>query len=633
MWSPRDPGHRTLAIRAAFCAALVAAGCASSRLEVPAMGPLLPYAARLELSPSVTTPVYQYTDDCGHIQEIRFGALLEETLTEATYRTFQAVITGTSKTKEPFPEIVVRVELVHQKLELKQDNVYDRVPAYLQLSALAKFYDASGKLLRESDIKVDRNERLLIRHEWKDCTYLIDSFLQDTAVEFASQYMQEARAAVGSGSRTAAAAPASGNAAAPAAPLAQKPGQPGSNQVLAPIVPPIASSASSLRFKATVLDENGNLVFEGGERIRVRVDLVNTGDQELQGVTASLSGTPVLLAQFPVSTLAVGRLQPGQSRSIEFVATLPQAVQSQKAEIQVTVSDPGAGTAPPPQTMALLIQPTGVKTDDVDQIPAVADGFHRPHTYLISIGIGSYRDQRISTRKFASLDAEMVSSYFQSLGGLPAANVRLLQDWKALRPDIDEALLDWLPPHMNKDAIVIVYFAGVAMVSSTGETFLVPYEGSAATTSRLYPLKDLEAGLARLRARQTVFIFDGLVSRLGPETKAKTTNPQWGAGGTSTIFLISPTGLGNGLEDERHRHGLFTYYLLRALRGDADTNRDGEVTIGEVIPFLSQKVAWAARARFNREQRVLIVPSLSPSDKAAELILTKLAALQGAEVR
>jgi caspase domain-containing protein len=296
------------------------------------------------------------------------------------------------------------------------------------------------------------------------------------------------------------------------------------------------------------------------------------------------------------------------------------------------VSDP-AGAAPPPQTIALSIQPTGVNTDDVDQIPAVADDFHRPHTYLISIGIGSYRDQHILTRKFAALDAEMVASYFRSLGGLSAANVRLLQDWKALRADIDETLLDWLPPHMNKDAIVIVYFSGVAMVSSTGDTYLVPYEGSASTTSRLYPLKDLEAGLARLKAKQTVFIFDGLVSRLGPETKSKATTPQWGAGGASTIYLISPSGLGNGLEDERHRHGLFTYYLLRALRGDADINRDGDITIGEVIPFVSQKVAWAARARFNREQRVLSVPSLRPSDKTAELILTKLASIQGAEVR
>ncbi len=628
MRRPRDLGYRSLAISATFCI-VVLAGC-TPRLELPPMGPLLPYTARLELSPSVTTPIFQYMDNCGHFQEIRIGSLLEQTITEATYRTFKAVTTETSKTKEPFPEITIRVELVHQKLEIIQDNVYDRVPAYLQLSALARFYDASGKVLRESDIKVDRNERLRIEPLAKDCNWIINPFIRDTAVEFASQYMQEARVAVGSGSPAAAATAPSGNLSPPGASLATKPTQPGPIQALPPPVSPVTSS---LRFKATVLDENSNLVFEGGERIRVRVDLVNSGEQELQGVTASLSGTPSLLAQFPISTLAVGRLQPGQSRSIEFVATVPHAIQGQKAEIQVTVSDPASGMSPPPQTMALSIQPTGVKTDDVDQIPAVADGFHRPHTYLVSIGIGAYRDQHISTRKFASVDAEMVASYFQSLGGLPAANVRLLQDWKALRPDIDEALLDWLPPHMNKDAIVIVYFAGVAMVSSTGDTFLVPYEGSASTTSRLYSLKDLEVGLARLKAKQTVFIFDGLVLRLGADAKAKAASPQWGSGGTSTIHLISPSGLGNGLEDERHRHGLFTYYLLRALRGDADTNRDGEVTIGEVISFVSQKVAWAARVQFNREQRVLAVPSLRPSDKTGELILTKLAAIQGAEVR
>ena len=78
----------------------------------------------------------------------------------------------------------------------------------------------------------------------------------------------------------------------------------------------------------------------------------------------------------------------------------------------------------------------------------MAVGYRRPHTYLVSIGIGSYRDQQLSIRKYAAADAELLTNYLQSLGGLPSSNVRLLQDWKALRPDIDEALLDWLPGHM-----------------------------------------------------------------------------------------------------------------------------------------------------------------------------------------
>ena len=82
-----------------------------------------------------------------------------------------------------------------------------------------------------------------------------------------------------------------------------------------------------------------------------------------------------------------------------------------------------------------------------------------------------------------------------------------------MRPDIDEALLDWLPGHMNKEAVVIVYFAGLATVSPNGEVFLVPYDGSIATSSRSYPLKDLEAALNRLKAKQTLFVFDGMVAK------------------------------------------------------------------------------------------------------------------------
>ncbi len=359
-------------------------------------------------------------------------------------------------------------------------------------------------------------------------------------------------------------------------------------------------------FKATVLDENSNLIFEGGERIRVRVDLVNRGEQELQGITTSLTGTASLLAQFPTTTLSIGRLQAGQSRSIEFVATIPQSLQPEKAEIYVAVSDSGTLTQPPPQTLTLAIQPTGINVDDVDHLPAAVTEFRQPHTYLISIGIGSYRNRQVPSRRFASSDAQSVANYFQTLGGLPTSNVLLLQDWKAIRSDIDEALLDWLPPRIHKDAVIIVYFAGLASVSSTGETFLVPYDGTATTPSRAYPIKDLEAALSRLHAKQTVFLFDGTVSRMEPDNRTKTALgalPQWNPTGNSTLHIIGTSGIGQGLEDDRHRHGLFTYYLLRALRGEADTNRDGNVTLGETVTYLSQKVRWASKTFMNQEQR------------------------------
>ncbi|HEU4502066.1 MAG TPA: caspase family protein, partial [Nitrospira sp.] len=567
----------TSAYRIALILILTVLGC--TKQELPDLGPRLPQTAAMEFSPSLLESKAEYTDNCGHIQIVDIGSTLQDVLLEAANRTFTSVVRPGSGAK---PDVVVRVNLVQSTFKLRMDGVYDRAETEIQLGGLVSYVDQAGTALGEQEVQVVQKGRVRIMPVQKNCDYLLDSFIQDAARDFAQKFSVTTRAKLG--------APSAPLAAAPAAIPVPVPAR------------PVTPGVAPLSFKATVLDDNSNLIFEGGERIRVRVDVVNTGAQDLQNVTANLSGSPQVLAQFPSTTLSAGRLSPGQSRSLEFVATLPQTVQQQKAELNVTVFDPAAG-APPSQALSLSIQPTGTNTDDVDQVPAMSVGFKRPHTYLISIGIGSYRDVQGGARKYAASDAELLTTYFQSLGGLPASNVRLLQDWKALKPDIDEALLDWLPGHMNKDAVVIVYFAGLATVAPNGDVYLVPYDGNTVSASRSYPLKDLDAALGRLKAKQTLFFFDGTLTRLGTDSRSKTVVPQWNPSGSSTVHLVAMNGTGKAVEDEGHRHGLFTYYLLRALRGESDVNRDGEVTLGEAIAYVGQKVSWASRTQYGQEQR------------------------------
>jgi uncharacterized caspase-like protein len=40
-------------------------------------------------------------------------------------------------------------------------------------------------------------------------------------------------------------------------------------------------------------------------------------------------------------------------------------------------------------------------------------------------------------------------------------------------------------------------------------------------------------------------------------------------------------------------HGVFTYYLMEALKGEADYYQDDKVSLGELIPFLSEQVRRA----------------------------------------
>ncbi|MGH7231882.1 MAG: hypothetical protein ACREJU_11075, partial [Nitrospiraceae bacterium] len=391
-------------------------------------------------------------------------------------------------------------------------------------------------------------------------------------------------------------------------------------------------------FKATILDENGNLILEGGERITVRVDVANTGSGPANGVSALVGGPPIVMSHFPASSLPAGSLQPGESRSLEFTGTLPQGIQPQRVDLVVSVTEASGSSAPPAQTLAAMLRPSaavkerpilsGGSGGNIDRVPDAIPGLERPRTYVISVGISAHRDQQTPGRKYAAMDAELVAGYFRALGGVPASNVRLLQDWKALRPDIEETILDWLPAQVTSDSRVIVYFAGQAKVSSSGETFLVPYEGGQ-STARLYPMKDLLAALGRLKTRQILLIFDGSVSKLN-ETPVKSKDPQWGQGGGNIARLIGTTGFQTSLEPEKLHHSLFTYYLIRGLRGDADGNRDREVTLGELAAFLRKIVPDAARQGFNHDQRPLVIPSFQTGSPFATMPLTKSAPASGA---
>ncbi|MBW2020030.1 MAG: hypothetical protein JRI58_14145 [Deltaproteobacteria bacterium] len=40
---------------------------------------------------------------------------------------------------------------------------------------------------------------------------------------------------------------------------------------------------------------------------------------------------------------------------------------------------------------------------------------------------------------------------------------------------------------------------------------------------------------------------------------------------------------------------MFTYYLLKGLKGEADYNKDRKVTLGELIPYVSEQVRRATK--------------------------------------
>jgi uncharacterized caspase-like protein len=54
------------------------------------------------------------------------------------------------------------------------------------------------------------------------------------------------------------------------------------------------------------------------------------------------------------------------------------------------------------------------------------------------------------------------------------------------------------------------------------------------------------------------------------------------------------------------KHGIFSYYLMKGLEGDADDNKDGTITIGKLQSYLSEKVPRFAM-KMNRTQEPQLV--------------------------
>ena len=242
-----------------------------------------------------------------------------------------------------------------------------------------------------------------------------------------------------------------------------------------------------------------------------------------------------------------------------------------------------------------------------------------PRGYALVIGVGDYLNLDESQQlPFAESDArEMFRVLISQEGGaFPPENVRVLTGEQASLAHIRQALEEWLPSVAAPDDRVVVYFVGHGFVKD-GRGYLAPWD---VDPSRLgetaYPMAALGDVMAnRIQARWKVLFTDACHS--GKINAAETTNEALDQQLNSLPqnFLnfsaarerqqaYYDTGLATGF-------GVFTYYLTRALLGDADDDPcDGLVTANEVIEWVRTSVlGWAREARSAGQEGVFQTPS------------------------
>ncbi len=277
----------------------------------------------------------------------------------------------------------------------------------------------------------------------------------------------------------------------------------------------------------------------------------------------------------------------------------------------------GAPAAPPaaPPPAPPVVQ----RRSDVDELEG-PDAAPRPDDFALVVGIEDYR--ALPAADYAESDAGAFRDYARRVLGVPEENIVFLSGQRAALTDLSKYLDEWLPRNVSEKSRVYFYYSGHGAPDPDGTAYLVAWDGDPAfLKSSAYPLPRLYERLESLKAREVVVLLDSCFSGAGGRSViAKGTRPlvtslvPQAPPGSKLSILTAASGdeITGSLDEERH--GLFTYHLLKGLRGEADGDKDGHLTIGELHTFVRKAVSKGAR-RQNREQ----TPQLQPAGAALSL--------------
>ena len=271
--------------------------------------------------------------------------------------------------------------------------------------------------------------------------------------------------------------------------------------------------------------------------------------------------------------------------------------------------------------------PSIVAKSDVDELPPIKAKPNK-NAYAIVIGIEQYR-QKLPKADYAVADAKTMTEYLTKVMGYPEENVVTLTNDRASLTDFIKYFEKWLPNNVEKDSSVFIYYSGHGAPNPmTGDAYLVPYDGDPSFIDQTgYSLKRLYESLGKLQAKEIIVALDSCFSGAGGRSViAKGARPLVMNLESSFILsqkiavLSAASGEQISSSYEEKGHGLFTYFMLKGLKGEGDTNGDGKVEIGEIFEYIKPQVERIARKTYNNEQLPQLI---APLEKQKAILIEK----------
>jgi hypothetical protein len=235
----------------------------------------------------------------------------------------------------------------------------------------------------------------------------------------------------------------------------------------------------------------------------------------------------------------------------------------------------------------------------------------QPSKDAVAIIIGIQNYKRVPKAEFANNDAQAFYDYAIRALGVKPENIKLLLDDQADEVEILSAFQNWLPVKVRKQKTdVYVYYSGHGLPSDDGNSlYILPHGADKQFIAKTaINQQEVVAALQAAQPKSVTMFMDACYSgqiRTGENLIASArpiaikSNAQLFPAEFTVITASQSDQIASSSAD--FKHGIFSYYLMKGMEGDADENKDNKITVGEMQSYLQDMVGRKAMS-VNRKQ-------------------------------
>jgi hypothetical protein len=239
----------------------------------------------------------------------------------------------------------------------------------------------------------------------------------------------------------------------------------------------------------------------------------------------------------------------------------------------------------------------------------------RPTRDSVAIVIGITEYKNLPKADFAKDDAQVFYDYAIRALGVKPENIKLLLDAEAEEVEIFKAFKTWLPARVKPTTDVYVFYSGHGLPTPDGlGLYLLPYRADRDLISKTaVQFQEINLDIQAAKPKSVTIFMDACYSgqARGGETLIASARPLAIKAQTSifpngfNVFSASQSDQISSSSPDL-KHGIFSYYLMKGMEGDADTNKDGKITLGEMQGYLAENVGRQA-GMMNRKQEPQLI--------------------------